>query len=105
MVPVFYDLQRKKSKVWVMLGWEHAGCGLDYVKKPNITVTDPDGKPVNVGMPGDEDSPEIHFHGSWRSLATPVFAEVYVSKLQSRAEFRRHCDAYQTKAAILANLE
>jgi hypothetical protein len=100
MVPVFYDLQRKKSKVWVMLGWEHAGCGLGYAKEPGIKITGPDGKAA-----AGEEAPEIIFHGSHRNLATPVFAEVYVSKLQSRAEFRRHCDAYQTKAAILANLE
>lgn len=100
MVPVFFDLQRKKKKVWVMLGWEHAGCGIGYVKHPAVTVTDPDGKPA-----AGEEAPEIIFHGTWRNLATPVFAEIYVSKLLNRAEFRRHCDAYQTKAAILANLE
>ena len=55
-------------------------------------------------MPGG-DGPEIIFHGTHRHLATPVFAEVYVTKLLNRAEFRRHCDAYQTKAAIVANLE
>jgi hypothetical protein len=90
-----------------MLGWEDAGCNVDYVKRPKITVTGPDGKPVIVGMPGVPvgDDPEIHFHGSWRSLATPVFAEVYVTKLLNRAEFRRHCDTYKTKAAIVGNLE
>ena len=58
-------------------------------------------------MPGApvEDAPEIHFYGAHRYLATPVFAEVYVTKLLNRTEFRRHCDTYQSKAAILANLE
>jgi len=87
-----------------MLGWEQANCTLGYVHQPSIKITDPDGKSIPVGMPGG-DGPEIHFYGSHRYLATPVFAEVYVSKLQSRTEFRRHCDTYQTKAAILANLE
>jgi hypothetical protein len=31
-------------------------------------------------------------------------AEVYVSKVMDRDEFRRHCDQYQTCSAILANL-
>src|SRR6185436_10607621 len=107
MVPVFYDLQRQKSKVWVMLGWEDASCTLGYVQYPGIKMTDPAGKPVVAGKPAgpDDESPEIHFTGAWRSLATPVFAEVYVSKILNRAEFRRHCDTYKTKAAILANLE
>ncbi len=104
MVPVFFDIGWQKTKVWVMLGWEHANCTLGYVKEPGIKITGPDGQPVIFGMPGG-DGPEIIFHGTHRHLATPVFAEVYVTKLLNRAEFRRHCDTYQTKAAILSNLE
>jgi hypothetical protein len=108
MVPVFFDLQGR-TKVWVMLGWEHANCTLGYVKQPGIKITSPVGKPVAYfpGMPGApvEDAPEIHFYGAHRYLATPIFAEVYVTKLLNRTEFRRHCDTYATKAAILANLE
>jgi hypothetical protein len=100
MVPVFFDLQRQKTKVWVMLGWEQANCTLGYVKEPGIKITGPDGKPA-----AGEEAPEIIFYGTHRHLATPVFAEVYVTKLLNRTEFRRHCDTYQSKAAILANLE
>jgi hypothetical protein len=100
MVPVFYDQQRKKVKVWAMLGWEHAQCSIDYARHPGIKITDGDGKPVS-----GEEGPEVIFFGSYRSLATPVFAEVYINRLMNRDEFRRHCDAYQSKAAILANLE
>jgi hypothetical protein len=32
-------------------------------------------------------------------------AEVYVSRLLDRDEFRRHCDRHQTRNAILANLD
>ena len=105
MVPVFFDLQRQKTKVWVMLGWEQANCTLGYVKEPGIKITGPDGKPSVFGTPGGEETPEVIFYGTHRYLATPVFAEVYVTKLLNRTEFRRHCDIYQTKAAILANLE
>ena len=100
MVPVFYDVQRKKTKVWVMLGWEDASNSIDYVKHPAVKITGPDGKP-----PAEGTGPEVIFYGSYRQLATPVFAEVYVTRILNRAEFRRHCDVYQSKAAILANLE
>jgi hypothetical protein len=105
MVPVFFDLQRQKTKVWVMLGWEQANCTLGYVNNPGIKIIGPDGKPSVFGTPGGEETPEVIFYGTHRYLATPVFAEVYVTKLLNRTEFRRHCDTYQTKAAILANLE
>ena len=100
MVPAFFDQERQKTKVWVMLGWEQANCSFGYVQEPGVKITGPDGKPV-----AGDDAPEVHFSGTHRALATPVFAEVYVTKLLNRTEFRRHCDTYQTKAAILANLE
>lgn len=100
MVPVFYDQQRKKTKVWLMLGWESAHSNVDYARHPAVKITDRDGKPV-----ADDAGPEIIYYSSYRSLATPVFAEVYVTKLLNRVEFRQHCDAYQTKAAIIGNLE
>ncbi|MFN0017266.1 MAG: hypothetical protein ACKVP0_03340 [Pirellulaceae bacterium] len=100
MVPVFFDQERQKTKVWVMLGWEQANCSFGYVQEPGVKITSPDGKPV-----AGDDAPEVYFSGTHRSLANPVFAEVYVTKLLNRTEFRRHCDTYQTNAAILANLE
>jgi len=36
--------------------------------------------------------------------AAPVVAEVYVARLVGRDEFRRHCDRFRTRDAILANL-
>jgi len=83
-----------------MLGWTASGAAYGYDQAPKVTVTGPDGKPA-----AGENAPEIVFHGTWRQLATPVFAEVYVTKLLNRDEFRRHCDAYATQAAILNNLE
>lgn len=100
MVPVFFDLQRRKTKVWVMLGWTSTGAAYGYDQMPVATVTGPDGKPA-----AGEEAPELIYHGTWRQLATPVFAEVYVTKLLDRDEFRRHCDTYATQSAILSNLE
>jgi hypothetical protein len=54
------------------------------------------------------DRPLVRFpvdqHRRQPLLATPVMAEVYVSHLLDRDEFRRHCDRYQTLDRILANL-
>jgi hypothetical protein len=33
-----------------------------------------------------------------------VTAEVYVTRLLDRGEFRRHCDTHRTRSAILAGL-
>lgn len=44
----------------------------------------------------------------WANQETPtveiVAAEVYVSRLLDRTEFRKHCDRHRTAKAILANL-
>jgi hypothetical protein len=38
-------------------------------------------------------------------VSVPVVEEVYVSRLLDRDEFRRHCDVYLSREAILSNLE
>ena len=55
-----------------MLGWTSTGASYGYAQQPAATVTDPEGKPA-----AGDDAPELIFHGTWRELATPVFAEVY----------------------------
>ena len=45
------------------------------------------------------------FHDASYSIAYPVMAEVYVTKILDRNEFRAHCDTYKTRSAILANLK
>ena len=49
--------------------------------------------------------PPVMFSSEHHDLATPVRAEVYVSRLLDRDQFRRHCDRYRTREAILRNLE
>jgi hypothetical protein len=46
----------------------------------------------------------VAFRGIKENLAYLVSAEVYVEKVLDRDAFRRHCDAYRTRSAILANL-
>jgi hypothetical protein len=102
MVPVFYDIARGKTKVWAFLGWTTRGVSISFNQKPTVRVFDAAGKELD---PNDPRYPELYWNGTSQSVLVPVMAEVYVSKLLDRDEFRRHCDAYRTKSAILANLE
>jgi hypothetical protein len=49
-------------------------------------------------------TPLVRFGQARYRFAVPVTAEVYVGQLLGRDEFRRHCDRYRTRDAILANL-
>ncbi|MGL4553208.1 MAG: hypothetical protein ACRC33_18745 [Gemmataceae bacterium] len=98
MVPVFYDVQRKKMKVWALLGWRTTGVQADYRVPPAVLAVEPlAGEP-----PGDP--PPVLFRADWYEFAVPVTAEVYVTRLLGRDAFRRHCDRHRTRDAILANL-
>lgn len=49
--------------------------------------------------------PPVEFSGDRYEFAVLVLAEVYVSRILDRDEFRRHCDHHRTRDAILANLD
>jgi len=99
MVPVFYDRERKKTKVWVFLGWAERPIEVSYVKEPKVvSVVDPAGRPA-------KEHPEIRFKKYCHRVLYPVMAEVYVTKLLDRKEFREHCDRYGSRKKILAALE
>ena len=102
MVPVFHDIQRNKTKVWVFLGWTSKLVTVDFDRPPTATVFDKAGKHVEQGA---ADAPRLVFHYASYSLAYPVTAELYVTKILDRNEFRAHCDNYKTRSAILANLK
>jgi hypothetical protein len=102
MVPVFYDVERRQTKVWAFLGWESASLQVQYVTSPRIISCTRDGRPEGSVSPSE--TPDILFGGDHHELATPVVVEVYVRRLLNRDEFRRHCDRYRTRSAILANL-
>jgi len=102
MVPVFYDVNRNKMKVWAFLGWKLREVSYRFGSKPEARVFDAAGKQVDLN---DPKSPELVWHGSWTQICVPVVEEVYVTRLLNRDEFRRHCDAYQSRTAILTNLE
>jgi hypothetical protein len=99
MVPVFYDIGRKQIKVWVVLGVATKPLTVSYKTHPAVVeIRDPDGKPVK---PHDV---EVEFHSEYHRAAYFATAEIYVTRLLSRTEFRQHCDKYKTYQAIVSNL-
>jgi hypothetical protein len=103
MVPVFFDLQRRRTKVWAFLGWERVSVQVEFHRPPRVLSCEPARPPERqpTEPPGQ---PDVQFSGEHHGLAVPVMAEVYVRQLLNRHEFRRHCDRYRTRKAILANL-
>jgi hypothetical protein len=110
MVPVYYDLERRKTKVWALLGWQAVPVEASYRVEPRVLSVEraetPGANPVG-GIPRQRTQPvppPVCFDKAEYDLATPVVAEVYVERLLDRDEFRRHCDRHKTRDAILANL-
>ena len=99
MVPVFYDQRRRKTKVWVVMGWTGRPVHAWFDKPPQVEVFNKEGIRL------ENSKYDLHFTASYQQLAYPVMAEVYVTEILDRDQFRRHCDTYQTKSAILANLK
>ena len=100
MVPVFYDVIRKKTKVWAVLGIATRPLEVSYASVPTVEqIEGPDGKVVK---PNDV---EVVFEEESRRIAYIASAEVYVSRLLNRKEFRDHCDQYKTYQAIVSNLK
>jgi hypothetical protein len=90
MVPVFHDLGRRRTKVWAILGWSQRQLDVGFAVPPHVLDVSPRAR--------------VAFGGEYHRVAYPIFAEVYVSRLLDRDEFRRHCDRYRTRSAILAAL-
>lgn len=99
MVPLYYDIEQKKTKVWAFLGWTTQQVYVRFEQLPAVSVLDKSGNPINP------ERLEINYNSSSYTIATPVFHELFVSRLLNRDEFRRHCDAYESTAAIVKNLE
>jgi hypothetical protein len=93
MVPVFYDRQRRQTKVWAFLRLVDPRPGhlVGHAIYHHRSLMPP--ATLSIRNRTICTSPAIG-----TSLATPVVAEVYVTGLLDRDEFRRHCDAYVTRA-------
>ena len=99
MVPLFYDVNRRKTKVWVFMGWSTRPVEVSFAARPTTTVFDPKGKQVS------DPTSLLRFESIHFQLAYPVSAEVYATRILNRHEFREHCDRYRTRSAILDNLK
>jgi hypothetical protein len=97
MVPVFYDRERKQTKVWLFLGWSYRPLDIRFVHAPGVQVFDASGADVTQEV-------QVKLEQRRCLVAYPVSAEVYVSKLLDRAQFRRLCDEKVARKAILAAL-
>jgi hypothetical protein len=91
MVPVFFDIARRRTKVWMILGWSRQTLRASFAKRPRIEVL-------------DDAKAEIELTSSWDPLPTPVMVEAYVSRILDRDEFRAHCDRFRTPDAIVGAL-
>lgn len=100
MVPVFYDINRRKTKVWAVLGIASKPLNVSYVHPPTVKeIKGPQGTHVN---PGDA---YLEFANQSTQLTYIVSAEVYVSHLLNRTEFRQLCDQKKTFGAIVESLK
>jgi len=106
MVPVFYDIMRKKTKVWVALGYSAKPLSISFRKGPKvIDITGTKNKSfLSSIIPGRSARPGLEFEGIHKQLIYPVSAEVYVDELLDRDEFRALCDKHKTRSAILEAL-
>lgn len=97
MVPVFFDVERNRTKVWAFLGWTEQWLDVAYATAPRVVS-----KASTTGA--SVEHVQVRFAGQSARVLSPVVAEVYVNRLLDRAEFRAHCDRWKTRSAILANL-
>ena len=119
MVPVFHDVGRGKIKVWALLGWRVVAADVEYRETPGVLVVEPTRSQASGAAGGPAVSqrnvhedippvptgpPPVRFVGDRYEFAVPVTAELYITRLLDRDEFRRHCDRHRTRAAILRNL-
>ncbi len=100
MVPIFYDVNREKTKVWAVLGIASKPLNVNYAKTPALKgIKGPDGSPVKP------EELNIEFVSQHTRLTYIVSAEVYVKHLLNRTEFRQLCDQKKTFKAIVESLQ
>ncbi len=96
MVPVFYDINRQKIKVWVVFGYSNKPLTISFKKKPTVTKI--------IDTKGNRIEDNLKFKSTTKSLIYPVSSEIYVKKLLNRSEFRSLCDKYRTQPDIIKAL-
>jgi hypothetical protein len=97
-VPIYFDVFRRRTQLWMTLGVRLAKLHVSYAKPPRI-------RPLN-----SKDNWQDVEHDQLESveyvIAVDEFAEVDIPGLQplSRVEFRDACNAGKTRPAILQRL-
>jgi hypothetical protein len=97
MVPVYYDVQRRRTRAWVFLGWSRRPISVSFARPPQATVLNRRGKPA-------WNPPSISWGSLYSQLPYPVTGELYVDRILDRNEFRKLCDVCGTRAEILRQL-
>jgi len=100
MVPVFYDQPRRMTKVWVVLGIFTKPLKVSFEKDPAVVEIKAGG-----GQRISRENIDITFVGENHAIAHIATAEVYVTRLLNRTEFRKLCDQQKTYDAILRRLQ
>jgi hypothetical protein len=92
MVPIFYDRERRQIKVWAFMGWTARTVSVSFSRTPTAQVFDRRGREVSLGA-----DVQLRFDPERHRIPQPETAEVYVTRLLDREEFRRHCDNHKTR--------
>jgi hypothetical protein len=98
-VPIYYDPNRKITRLWVTLGVRLSRLETSFARGPSV-------KPVE----GEGEWAELDGHqlqGKTFYIAVDEFAEVELkgARTLTRDELRALCDKHKTKAAILKALQ
>lgn len=97
MVPIFYDVKRRKPKVWAFLGWSRRPITVSFARPPLATILDLSGTAA-------PDHPSIRWGKLHAQLPYPITAELYVDRILDRNEFRRLCNDCGTRSEIVRRL-
>ncbi len=97
-VPIYFDLDRRRTRLWATIGVRLAKLSVSYARPPRI-------KPVEGSSEWQEVDPFI-LHGEEYLIAVDDFAEIEIAGLQplTRQELREVCHRYKTRPEILEAL-
>jgi hypothetical protein len=97
MVPVFYDIERKKTKVWAVLGLATFPLVARFKVPPKVVAVH--------GSGVDLFKPKVEFESERYSVPYLATAEVYVDRILDREELCALCDKHESFDAIVAALQ
>lgn len=97
VVPLFFDVERKKTKVTAVLGFHSTSVKARFLTPPRVEVYGSGGR--SQGASG------VIFSDASHLTARPVTAELYVSRVPDREEFQALCDEHGSAEAILEVLQ